>query len=304
MDTFWQHLRHGARTMARRPGITTVLVLTLALGIGANSAIFSVVDAVLLQALPYDNPGELVYIYEHNFAKGHNRFVVSIHNFTDWRSQSRILEDMAAYDYRTANLTGGAEPRRIRYASVSVQLFRLLNAAPILGRGFLPDEDRRGSDNVVLLSHKFWQDYFGGDAAIIERPIQLHGSSYTVVGIMPASFEFPSPDVELWKPLLRDPELIPGDRGRHFAHAIGRLKRGASLEQAQIEMDTIADRLARAYPKSNRGWGVAVESLHHSMVSSSRAVLLILWAAVALVLLIACSNVANILLAQATSREL
>jgi predicted permease len=302
MDTFWQGLRHGARMMARRPGITAVLVLTLALGIGANSAIFSVVDAVLLQPLPYENPGELVYLYEHNFAKGYNRFSISIHNFIDWRSQSRLFEDMAAYNYRTANLTGGAEPRRIRYTSVSVNLFQLLGVAPILGRSFLPDEDRQGRDNVVLLSHKFWQEYFGGDTAVIDGTIRLHGSSYTVVGIMPASFAFPSPDVQLWKPMLRDPELFPGDRTRHFAHAIGRMGPGVSLEQAQIEMNTIADRLAREYPRL-RGWGVAVESLHYSMVYNNRAVLLILWAAVTLVLLIACSNVANILLAQATSRE-
>jgi putative ABC transport system permease protein len=303
MDTFWQCLRLSARTMSRRPGTTFVLILTLALGIGANSAIFSVVDAVLLQPLPYQNPGELLNLYEYNLAKGYNRFSISIHNFTDWRSQNRVFEDMAAYNYRTANLTGGAEPRRIRYASVSVNLFRLLGVAPILGRSFLPDDDRQGNDDVILLSHKFWQEYFGGDPSVIDEIIRLHGRSYTIVGIMPPSFAFPSPDVELWRPMLRDPELFPGDRSRHFAHAIGRLKPGLSLEQAQIEMNTIADRLALTYPKTNKGWGVAVESLHHSMVSDSRAVLLILWAAVGLVLLIACSNVVNILLAQVTSRE-
>jgi putative ABC transport system permease protein len=289
--------------MARRPGITAVLVFTLALGIGANSAIFSVVDGVLLRSLPYEKPDELVNLYEYNFARGHSRFSVSFHNFTDWRNQSEHFDDMAAYNTLAANLTGGAEPRRVVYADVSHNLFQLLRVAPILGRSFLPDDAEKGQNTVVLLSHRFWQDYFGGDTSIIDETIQLHGRSFIVVGIMPPSFEFPSPEVELWRPFLSDPNLFPGDRSRHFARAIGRLKTGVTIEQAQMELDTIAGRLAVAYPKLNEGWAVSVESLHESMVSNSRAVLLILWAAVGLVMLIACSNVANILFAQAASRE-
>jgi putative ABC transport system permease protein len=303
MDTLWQHLCYGARMMRRRPGVTTVLVITLALGIGANAAIFSVVDAVLLRPLPYEESDQLVRLYEHNLAKGYSRFSVSIHNFSDWRDQSRVFEGMAAYNYRSANLTGGPEPRWVWYAEVSVSLFQLLRTAPILGRSFRPDDDLRGNHTVALLSHGFWKDHFGGDSSIIGKSIELHGISHTVVGVMPPSFDFPSPEVELWRPILRDPALHGGDRGRHFAHAIGRLAPGATLEQAQVEMDTLASRLAKTYPETNEGWGVSVELLHHSMVTDIRAVLLILWAAVGLVLLIACSNVANLLLAQAASRE-
>ncbi len=303
METLWQHLCYGARMMGRRPGVTTVLVITMALGIGANAAIFSVVDAVLLRPLPYEEPGQLVNLYEYNLAKGYSRFSVSIHNFTDWRNQSRVFEGMAAYKYRSANLTGGSEPRWVSYAEVSADLFQLLRVAPILGRSFHPEEDLQGNHTVVLLSHGFWRDHFGGDDAIIGRSIELHGVGHTVVGVMPPSFEFPSPEVELWRPILRDPALHGGDRSSHSTRAIGRLQPGVTLEQAQVEMDTLAARLWRTYPETNEGWGVTVESLHHSMVSDIRAVLLILWVAVGLVLLIACSNVANLLLAQVASRE-
>ena len=303
MDTFLQHLRHSARMMRRRPGVTTVLVITLALGIGANAAIFSVVDAVLLRPLPYEESSQLVNLYEYNLAKGYSRFSISIHNFTDWRNQSRIFEGMAAYNYRSANLTGGPEPRWVSYAEVSANLFQLLRVAPILGRSFYPEDDLQGNHTVVLLSHGFWQDHFGGDAAVIGKSIELHGISHTVIGIMPVSFDFPSPEVDLWRPLLRDPALYNRDRSSHFARAIGRLEPGSTLEQAQVEMDTLAARLAKTYPETNEGWGVTVESLHHSMVTDIRAVLLILWVAVGLVLLIACTNVANLLLAQTASRE-
>jgi putative ABC transport system permease protein len=303
METLWQHLRYGARMMLRRPAVTAVLVITLALGIGANAAIFSVVDAVLLRPLPYEDPEELVNLYEYHLAKGYSRFSISIHNFTDWRNQSGVFESMAAYNYRSANLTGDVEPRWVTYVEASDNLFHLLRVAPILGRSFRPEDGLQGNNTIILLSHRFWKDHFGGDPTILGKPIELHGISHTVVGVMPASFEFPSPEVELWRPMLRDPALYNRDRSSHFARAIGRLESGATLEQAQVEMDTLAARLARSYPESNEGWGVTVESLHYSMVTDIRAVLLILWAAVGLVLLIACSNVANLLLAQTVSRE-
>ena len=303
MDTLWQYLRHGIRMLGRRPGTTAVLVLTLALGIGANSAIFSVVDAVLLRPLPYPDAGRLVNLYEHNFARGFSRFSIAVQNFADWQSQSRVFDGMAIYTARAANLTGGAEPRRVIYATVSDNLFHVLNVTPALGRSFGPDDAREATNPIVILNHRFWQEYFGGDVAAVGRTIRLHGVSHTIVGVMPASFEFASADIEIWSPLPRDPLLVPGGRGRHFANVVGRLKAGTTLEQAQAELDTIASRLAMAYPDTNEGWGVTVEPLQQSLVANSRAVLLILWASVGFVLLIACSNVANILLAQSASRE-
>ena len=173
----------------------------------------------------------------------------------------------------------------------------------MLGRPFVPDDAREATNPVVILNHRFWQEYFGGDSEVIGRTIRLHGASYAIVGVMPPSFEFASADIDLWSPLPRDLTLLPGGRGRHFASAVGRLKAGVGLDEAQAELDTIAGRLALVYPDSNEGWGVTVEPLQQSLVADSRAVLLILWVSVGFVLLIACANVANILLAQSAARR-
>ncbi len=288
--------------MRRGRGITVVVVLTLAVGIGANAAIFSVVDAVLLRPLPFVGADRLVNLYEQHLARGFARFPVSVHNVADWRDQATTFAGMAAYSAQSANLTGGAAPERVIFAVVSDDLFDVLGVAPMLGRAFRPDDAREAVNAVVILGHRFWRDHLGGDPAVVGRTVRLNGVGHAVVGVMPPSFQFPSPETDLWRPLPRDPRLVPGDRGRHFARAVGRLKPGVTLEQAQTELATIARRLAAAHPATNDGWDARVESLQESIVSDSRAIVFILWAAVGLVLLIACSNVANILLAQSASR--
>ncbi len=302
MRTFQQDLRYAVRIFCQRPAHTTLIVLTLAVGIGANSAVFSVVDAVLLRPLPYADPERLARIYENNQAMGFNRIPTSFQNFTDWRAQAQVFEEMAAYQNQSANLTGGSEPRHVLLTMCSPTLFRVFQAGPALGRTLLPDDDLPGNGGVAVLSHRFWQEYFGGDAAIVGKTIRVNGIGCSIVGIMPSTFRFPNVNVDLWQPMPRNGESL-GDRRRHFASAVGRLRAGTSLDGAQAEMSTIADRLASVYPASNKGWEVTVVPLREAMVSDIRAVLLILWAAVGFVLLIACSNVANLLLAHAAARE-
>jgi putative ABC transport system permease protein len=301
MEQVLQDIRHALRSWTRTPGFTAVAVITLALGIGANSAIFSVVNAVLLRPLPYEEPHQLVRLYEQGRSLGLSEDSVSLPNFSDWREQNQVFQEMGAHDFAAGNLTAGEEPRRVTYSLVSPGLFDILRVPPLLGRTFLPAEDLSGSDNVVVLSHGFWRDQFGSDPLVLGNPLILHGVNYTVVGVMPASFAFPSPEVALWRPLPRE-AANPLGRGHHYLDAIARLKPGVTPRQAQAEMSAIAERLAIDYPDSNEGYGVTVVPLHESAVADTRPVLLILWAAVTLVLLIACSNVSNLLLVRGASR--
>lgn len=302
MRTFLQDLRYAARVLAKHPALTAVLVFTLALGIGANSAIFSAVDAVLFQPLPYHQPEDLVRIYESNQVMGYYHISTSFPNFMDWRAQARAFEEMAAYQNRSANLTGGSEARHVRLTICSPSLFLVFHARAALGRAFVPDDDLPGRNPVVVLSHAFWREYFGNDLGAVGKAVSVDNESCTIVGIMPSGFGFPNADVDLWRPMPRDGNQL-GDRRRHFASVVGRLKEGTSLQRAQAEMSTIANRLATTYPASNTGWELNVVPLREAVVSDSRAVLLILWAAVGFVLLIACSNVANLLIAHAAARE-
>jgi putative ABC transport system permease protein len=307
LEELWQDLRYGARLLAKNPGFAAVAVLTLGLGIGANTAIFSVVNAVLLRPLPFESPDQLVMIWQSNPQRGILQDLVSPPNLHDWQQQSHTFRQIAAFNPRGFGLTGTGEPEHLPGTFVSVELFPMLGANPLLGRNFLPDEGRPGGNRAVIISFALWQRRFGGDPNLVGKSINLNGAIYTVVGIMPAKFQFPIqgqfpiPVSELWVPLAIDPaEVTRGDRD---LFTIGRLQPGVSVEQAQAEMSTIAQRLAEQYPDSNRGLGVHIVRYHQQLTGNLRAALLILLGAVVFVLLIACANVANLMLARAATRQ-
>ena len=304
VETVLQDIRFGLRMLRRNPGFTAVAVLTLVLGIGANTAIFSVVNAILLRPLPFPDPGHLMMIWHTPPQKsfpGVARFVVSPANYLDWRDQNHVFDQIAAIGFRSLTLTGMGQPESVTGAAVSADFFSVLRVRPSAGRGFVADDDQPGRDNVVMVSHEFWQSHFGSDENILGKTIKLDEQSYVVIGVMPPKFEFPS-RVQLWMPLAwTDKER--GVRGIHDYLVIARLKSGVDKEKAQAEMDAISDNLAHQYPTDDAGWGAAVVPLHESLVGSMRSALLILLGAVVFVLLIACTNVANLTLAKALGRR-
>ncbi|HEX8089384.1 MAG TPA: ABC transporter permease [Blastocatellia bacterium] len=315
MDNLLQDIRFGFRMLMKKPGFTAVAVLTLALGIGANSAIFSVVNAILFRPLPFQDPDRLVMIWEKNpgLNLGVDELAVSTANFVDWKSQSQVFEQLAAFDSKSFNLTGVGEPDRVGGVRVSAAFFNLLGVKAMLGRTFLAEEDEPGKSKVVVISHGLWQRRFGSDPSIIGKTISLDGISYDVVGVMPPKFRFPQSsdmpvyydfpqETSLWTPLAFTAEQIT-DRDSHDEVALGRLKPNVTLPQAQAEMNTIAGSLERQYPETNTGWGVSLVPLHKQLVGNIRSALLILVGAVGCVLLIACANVANLQLAKASSRH-
>ena len=295
-------LRYALRTLRKNPGFTIVAIFALALGIGANTAIFSVVNTVLLRPLPYEDPEQLVLVWEDATKHGHPRDVPTAANFIDWRDQNQVFEGMAAYNYESFNLTGTGDPERLHGRRVSADLFRLLEVDAKIGRVFTAAEDQPGSHYVVLISYGLWQRRFGGDPSIVGKALTLNGKSYAVVGVMPADFQFPTKDDQVWVPIAFTPEQA-ADRTTHYLRVLARLKPSVTLSQAQTEMSTIGTRLQQQYPESNTDVGVAVTSLHEHVVRNIKPSLLILLGAVALVLLIACANVANLLLARAAVRQ-
>jgi putative ABC transport system permease protein len=308
MATLWQDLHYGARMLIRNPAFAFVAVLTLGLGIGANTAIFSVVNVVLLQPLPYESPQQLVRIGGANQRTGQQMGSFSPQDFYDWRERNTVFESIAAYDGWSPSLTGVGEPEKIEAGRVSASFFSILRAQPATGRAFLPSEEERGNHLVVVLSHRLWQRRFGADPNIVGKQITLSATSYTVIGVMPASFQTPRltgamlVEPELWAPFA--PDLNDWTRDSRAVDAgIARLKPGVSLEQAGAEMKAIAGQLEQQYPETNAGAGVSIASLHESLVGKSRTALLIFLVAVGFVLLIACANVANLLLARAASRQ-
>ncbi len=312
MEFIWQDMRYGARMLLKSPGFTVVAVLTLALGIGANTAIFSVVNFVLLRPLEYANSDQLVMVWERNTKKGWNESPTSFADFVDFRDNAKSVE-LVAFTDTNFNLTGGDQPERVAGLRVSANLFSLLGVNPARGRWFAPEEDKPGAGHVLILSYGLWQRSFGGNSNLVNQTVQLNGQSYTVVGVMPPTFKFPPAfsatttseelisNADLWVPLTTDD--VPLIRNIRNLKMIGRLKAGVAPQQAQAEINSIASRLAREYPDVNAGLESVVIPLHEQIVGDVREALLILLGAVVLVLLIACANIANLLLSKATARH-
>ena len=301
METILQDLRYGVRTMFKNPGFTSVAIFALALGIGANTAIFSVVNAVLLRPLPFEQSDKLVMVWEKRLQLGRIRNTVSPPDFTDWRAQNQVFEDMAAFLSQGFNLGSSTEPERIQGASVSPSIFSILRARTRLGRTFEPEEDKPGSNSVAVISSGLWQRSFGSDPDIVSKTVTLNDKPYTVVGVMPGDFVFPNRRSEIWVPLTLSPDDA-ANRGGHSFTVVARLKDGVTLQQAQNDMNTIAAQLEQQY-QVNTGHGVNVFSLYEEVVAGARPALLILLGAVAFVLLIACANVANLLFARSAVRQ-
>src|SRR5262252_1305313 len=301
MDIMLQDLRYGIRKLAKNPGFTAVVVLALALGIGANTAIFSVVNAILLHPLAFKDPGRIAMVWMDNRKLGVDQDWHSYLNFLEYKNGSQTFEDIAAFNDRSFNLTGAGDPIRVLGAWATASLFPVLGVDPTLGRAFTSDEEEPGRDLVVVLSHGLWQRRFGADPQIIGQQISLNGKNRTVIGVMPASFRFPDKDAELWVPLSPDPQLR-NNRHALWLKAVGRLKPDVTLEQARADMNTIAGRLEQQYDFMS-GYGVNLVPIHDQVVGSVRPALLVLLGAVALVLLIACANVANLLLVRGAARE-
>ena len=302
MDKLLQDIRYGCRTLIKHPGFAAVAVIALALGIGANTTIFSVVNAALLQPLPYHEPDRLMMIWEVNPEQGLDDWTVAPAKFADWREQSQSFERIAAFwPYQAANLYFNDQPERIQSAAVSYELFPLLGIEPMKGRTFLPEEDRPGGEQVVVVSHRLWQRRFNADPDLVGKTLRIDGKSYTVVGIMPAGFYFPE-RAEMWLPLaLTEDELK--NRSAHLVTVIGRVRPNVSAQQAQAEVTVLAGQLEQKYPETDRGWGVKLVPMLDQLVGKMQPAILVLLAAVVLVLLIACANVANLLLARGAARQ-
>ena len=296
-------LRYALRALRRTPGFTAVVVLTLALGIGANSVMFSVINAVLLRPLPYQDPAGLVAVFEGREGSGaEGRTPAAAGNYRDWLERNRVFSGMALYRTRGFNLTGAGEPERIEVAMATASLFPVLGVAPAVGRAYGAEEDRAGGGRTAVISHQLWQRRFGGDPAVVGRAITVGGHTYTVGGVMPASFKFPARDVEAWLPLALNEESWAW-RGSHNYEVVARLKPGVTIERANAEMRAVAARVAAENPDVQREWTASVYSLSGELAGGARPVLLVLAGAVGFVLLIACANVANLYLARAAGRS-
>ena len=301
MTTLIQDLRYGLRMLAKNPGFTAVALLTLALGIGANTAIFSVVNGVLLRPLPYPEPGRLMLVYERSREFGH--LSVAYPNFLDWRRENHSFTDIAAFRGDDFNFTGSGQPEHLRGEFVSASLLPVLGVNPMLGRNFLPQEDRQGAGGVVILTYGLWKSRFGADPNILGKTMTLNGRNYKVIGVLPSEFRFRG-QAELYVPLAQGPSVELNDRETHPGlNVVGRLKPDVTMAAAQAEMTSIGRALAQQYPKANAGHGVTVVEMKDDMVGHIRPTLLLLLGAVGCVLLIACANVANLLLARSTARS-
>jgi predicted permease len=304
IEDFWQDVRFGLRMLGKRPVFTSVALLTLSLGIGANTAIFSVVNAVLLRPLPYEDSERIVRVWNTFAPRGLTRQPVSEPEFVEFRDQSKSFEHVAAYVTGALTLTGAGEPDRVVATESSAALFSVLGVRPELGRTFSAEEEQAGRPEVIVVSHRLWQRRFGADPGLIGKTLTLNGRGRTVVGIMPHGFNYPTGEVDLWAPLTVDPAAT--NLGIHYLDVIARLKPGGTLEQAQAEMGAVFDRLMQKYPeyyKDAAGAGVSLVPLHEQVVGDVRPALLVLLGGVGFMLLIACANVANLLLARAAARK-
>jgi putative ABC transport system permease protein len=299
-------IRLATRVLRRSPGFTAVALATIALGIGANTAIFSVVNAVLLRPLPYVRPERLVAVYQTRASQGISSNGVSYLNYSDWTARARSFEALGAIRMHDFTLTGRGEPVLVAAGTVTSNVFGLLGSDALAGRGLLPSDDAPNAPPVAVLTEKLWRERFGGETAAVGKTVFLDQRPFTIVGIMHAVFKTPPnfPPAELWTPLPKDPvfEDLRLRRGGHYLTIVGRLKDGVPLARAGAELSTIAQELARQYPKENEGWGVRLVPLSESLTARVRTALLLLLGAVGLVFLIACGNVANLLLARSSAR--
>jgi putative ABC transport system permease protein len=307
METLLKDIRYAFRQLIRHPAFSLIAILALALGIGANTAIFSVVNAVLVRPLPYRAPEQLVWLWGTNPLNDIPKESASYPDFKDWREQAQSFQAMAGFANAAPILTGGdAEPERLPGAVVIGDFFTILGVEPVLGRKFLPEENEQGKNRVALLSHELWQKRFAGDPKIVGQQMIVNGNPHTIVGVMPADFQHPAAAVrkavQLWLPLAVSDNMRQSRRG-DFLSVIARLKPEATIDRARAEMKGIAARLEKQYPDSNTAWGVIVESVHETITGDIRPALLLLLGAVAFLLLIACANVANLLLSRASSRQ-
>jgi putative ABC transport system permease protein len=310
IETALADIRYGARALRKSPAYSLVAIATLAIGIGAGTAVFSVVGAVLLRPLPFKAPGELVQVFETNPLRRWTRNIAAPANWADWRTRNKSFTGIAAYERFNATgsgagdvfLTGFGEPQGLKAMGVSGNLFEVLGAAPLLGRTFVEEEQWEGRSRVAILSYALWQSAFGGDPAIVGRTITLSGRGYDVVGVMPRTFFFPGRDVQLWTPFGYTPQLVMSSRRPHWLGVVARRRPGVSFEQAREDMTNIATQLEQQYPDTNTKMGVLLEPLHESYASEPRTALLMLSGAVGLLFLIVCANIANLQLGRGVSR--
>jgi predicted permease len=304
METLLHDLRFAVRMLWQGRGFTLVAIIALALGIGANSAIFSVVNAVVLRPLPFKDAARLVVLWGNIHQEGLDELELSAPEFTDFRARATAFEHVAAYNAQGFNLTGAGEPERVLGASVSASLFPLLGVTPVLGRALSEEEDKPGRAQVVVISHALWQRRFNADAGVVGRAVTLDGRSMTVVGVMPASFHFPDNDADIWTPIAFDADLLSeNNRGSHFLNVIARIRPGVSFAQAQAEVASLASAIGAEHTGNYpRGFSAKLRPLHEEVTGAVRTPLFIIFGAVGLVLLIACANVANLLLARAAAR--
>jgi predicted permease len=300
IDSFIKDVRYALRGLRRSPGFTAAAALSLALGIGANTAVFSIIDTVLLRPLPYRNPSQLVRLFETESAPGQYPFAEP--DFVDWKAQNTTFQDMTLYAWpKDMNLGAGGRPEHVQALPTEANFFSLLGVQPLLGRTWAAGEDQPGKDDVAILSYGLWRSRFAGDPQAVGQSIELNARKYTIVGVMRASFHFPA-ESQLWVPQVMDSKLF-GGRGNHWASAIGRMKPGVSIKAALADLKAIAARLEKQYPQSNDKVGADAKSLRDDMVGDSSATLFLILGAVGLVLLIACANVANLLLSRALARQ-
>lgn len=301
MEGIQRDIQHAIRNLFRHPGFLTIAAVTLALGIGGTTAIFSTVNALLVRPLDFPNLDRVAAVWESIPSKGVERNEASMANYLDWRAQNQTFEQLGLIRWWSANLSGMEPPERLQGFLVTANFLNVTGVNPIMGRGFASDEDQPGKTPVAILSYGLWQRRFGGDPNVINRTITLNGVARTVIGVMPPGFTYPK-GAELWAPITITPELAKSRRN-HSYYVIGRLKQGVSLEQAKADLVTIGARLEKEYPESNTGWGVAVYPIVEDTVREYSTALWVLMSAVALVLLIACANVANLMLARAAGRQ-
>ncbi|MEK6281445.1 MAG: ABC transporter permease [Acidobacteriota bacterium] len=302
MNTFLQDTRYGLRGLLRQPGFTLIAVLSLALGIGANTAMFTLVNAVLLKPLEYSEADRLVVIWEANPSMDVRSDDVAVANFVDWKAQNQVFEDMAALSFRSFNITGDGEPEKVQAYGATANYFPLLGATPVLGRNFLAEEDKPGAAKVTIISYGLWQRRYGADRAILGRNILLNGQQHIVVGVMPQSFRFLHGLTGLWVPAAFSSEELLKRDGQNLT-VVARLKPGVTVEQAQADISTITTRIAKDHPNEvSAGLRASVVPLREQVTGTSRRPLIMLLVAVGFVLLIACANIANLLLSRATGR--